>query len=235
MNDIAPSQMAKGADAILADDLHSWEALFVRAIENDGPADDGSHDVGHIKRVWHVAQHIAANESEPVDRLVLLASAYFHDIVSLEKNDPRRSRSSRMAAAHAKVILQQLAFPAERLDAVCHAIEAHSFSAGIEALSIEAKILQDADRLDTLGAIGLARIFYVGGRIGTKLFDDHDPLAIHREHDDRRYILDHFHTKILRLPEMMNTESGRIMAGERVRFIRQFLHRLMEEASIAPL
>lgn len=232
MNEFAHPQQAEAGQTASAGDLRAWEALFERAVENDGPSDDGSHDMGHIRRVWRIAQHIAAELNEPVDRLVLLAAAYFHDIVALEKNDPRRSQSSRMAAECARAMLMQLAFPSGRLDAVCHAIEAHSFSAGIAPRSIEAKILQDADRLDTLGAIGLARIFYVGGRIGTKLFDDDDPLAVNRKYDDRRFILDHFHTKILRLPEMMNTEGGRNIAEERIMFIRQFLDRFMEESGI---
>lgn len=232
MNEIAQTDQAEMADAVAADELRAWEVLFEKAVEKYGPADDGSHDIGHCRRVWHVAQLIAADITEPVDRLVLLAAAYFHDIVALEKSDPRRGWSSQMAAARARSILLQLRFPTRRLEAVCHAIEAHSFSAGIGARSIEAKILQDADRLDTLGAIGLARIFYVGGRIGTKLFDDRDPLAMDRNHDDRRFILDHFHTKVLRLPQMMNTPAGRAIANERTLFIQQFLNRLMEETGI---
>jgi uncharacterized protein len=110
-----------------------------------------------------------------------------------------------------------------------HAIEAHSYSARIPPQTIEAKILQDADRMETLGAIGLARIFYVGGRIGTKLFHETDPRALHRPLDDLSYSLDHFYTKILRLPERMDTAPGRAIARQRIEIIELFLQRLLEE------
>lgn len=191
---------------------------------------DGSHDLGHCRRVWRMANRIADEVGEPVDRLVLLAAAYLHDIVALEKNDPRRAQASRLAAAKADDILDTLGFPAEKRDGVRHAIEAHSFSARIEPQTIEAKILQDADRMETLGAIGLARVFYVGGRIGTDLFHATDPLAYHRPLDDLRYSLDHFHTKILKLPDQMNTAPGRAIARERMQIVEAFLRCLHQEA-----
>jgi uncharacterized protein len=99
-------------------------------------------------------------EDTDADRLVILTACYFHDIVSLAKNHPERSRSSAMAAEKTLAILQSAFpdFPAERYAAVLHAIEAHSFSAAIAPQSEEAKIVQDADRLEALGAIGLARV-----------------------------------------------------------------------------
>ncbi|HDO7482899.1 TPA: HD domain-containing protein, partial [Escherichia coli] len=76
-------------------------------------------------------------------------------------------------------------FPAEKIEAVCHAIAAHSFSAQIAPLTTEAKIVQDADRLEALGAIGLARVFAVSGALGLALFDGEDPFAQHRPLDDK--------------------------------------------------
>jgi uncharacterized protein len=139
------------------------------------------------------------------------------------------SSLSKRTIRRADQILAGLDFPAERRVGVQHAIEAHSYSAGIAPQTIEAKILQDADRMETLGAIGLARIFYVGGRIGTKLFHDTDPRALHRPLDDLSYSLDHFYTKILRLPDRMNTAPGRAIAGRRIEIIELFLQRLFEE------
>jgi uncharacterized protein len=209
--------------------LGEWQRRLEAAVIDRGENGDSSHDLGHCRRVWSVARRIAREMGEPVDLLVLIAAAYLHDIISLEKNDPHRAKASRMAADEAVVILTALGFPPDKLDAVGHAIEAHSYSAGIAPLTIEAKILADADRMETLGAIGIARIFYVGGRIGTKLFHEEDPLAENRPLEDLRYPLDHFYTKILRLPEAMNTTPGRALAAERIQFIKQFLCVLLKE------
>ena len=103
-------------------------------------------------------------------------------------------------------------FPADRYPAVSHAIEAHSFSAAIPPRTLEAKIVQDADRLESLGAIGLARVFAVAGALNTILFDAEDPFADRRALDDRKYALDHFQCKLLRLPETMQTDKGKAMA-----------------------
>jgi uncharacterized protein len=211
--------------------LDEWQRRLEAAVIGRGPSGDGSHDIGHCRRVWLVARQIAADMDEPVDLLVLIAAAYLHDIISLEKNDPKRAEASRMAASEARIVLSALGFPDGKLDGVAHAIEAHSYSAGIAPLTAEARILQDADRMETLGAIGIARIFYVGGRIGTKLFDEDDPLAQNRPLDDLRFSLDHFYTKILTLAHSMNTAPGRTLAEERTRFVEEFLMVLLSEVS----
>jgi uncharacterized protein len=114
-------------------------------------------------------------------------------------------------------------FPVEKVEGVRHAIHAHSFSARVEPLTLEAKILQDADRMEALGAIGLARVFYTAGQMDQRLFDADDPLALRREPDDQQYSLDHFKVKLFKLPSLMNTATGRKLADERVGYLRQFL------------
>ena len=216
--------------------LDEWHRRLEATVAERETSKDGSHDIGHCRRVWRVARQIADAVDEPVDLVILMAAAYLHDIVALEKNHPRRMEASRMAASEARIVLTALSFPTVKLDDVAHAIEAHSFSAKIAPVTIEAKILQDADRMDTLGAIGIARIFYVGGRIGTTLFDEDDPLAENRPLDDLRFSLDHFYTKIMTLPEAMNTAPGRVLANQRVLFIKQFLDVMLNEVrpGIAP-
>lgn len=209
--------------------LDEWQRRLEAAVIGRSVSGDGSHYIGHCRRVWRVARQIAGDMDEPVDLLVLIAAAYLHDIISLEKNDPKRAEASRMAASEARIVLSALGFPAGKLDGVAHAIEAHSYSAGIAPLTAEARILQDADRMETLGAIGIARIFYVGGRIGTKLFDEDDPLAQNRPLDDLRFSLDHFYTKILTLAHSMNTAPGHALAEERTRFVEEFLMVLLSE------
>jgi uncharacterized protein len=165
------------------------------------------------------------------DALVILTACYFHDIVSLPKNHPQRGRSSQLASAKAIAILREAFadFPAHHYAAIQHAIEAHSFSAGITPLTVEAKIVQDADRLEALGAIGLARVFAVSGALGVPLFDPEDPFADARELNDRAYALDHFQTKLLRLPETMQTDAGRQLARQSADVLIQFMARLSAE------
>lgn len=136
-----------------------------------------------------------------------------------------------MAAEKTLAILQSAFadFPADRYLAVSHAIEAHSFSAAIPPRTLEAKIVQDADRLESLGAIGLARVFAVAGALNTILFDAEDPFADRRALDDRKYALDHFQCKLLRLPETMQTDKGKAMAQHNARFLVEFMAKLSAE------
>lgn len=210
-------------------DLYQWQQRFEAWLSEHHSQGDAAHDISHFRRVWATAQRLA--EESDADRLVILTACYFHDIVSLAKNHPERSRSSAMAAEQTLTILQSdfPDFPPERYAAVLHAIEAHSFSAGMAPRSEEAKIVQDADRLEALGAIGLARVFAVSGALNNILFDADDPFADRRELDDKKYALDHFQCKLLRLPETMQTEKGRAMALHNARFLVQYMAKLSAE------
>lgn len=192
---------------------------------------DGSHDLGHFERVWKAAQYINEAEGGPADELVLLAGAYFHDLVALPKDDPERSRSSLLSAEKTAALLGSdfPEFPVEKIPGVFHAIHAHSFSAGVVPETVEAKILQDADRMEALGAIGIARVFYTAGQLGGRLFDPADPMAVGRELDDRRYALDHFEVKLFRLPTTMNTASGKALAERQAGWMRGFVEKLRQE------
>lgn len=210
-------------------ELAQWQQRFEDWLAAHHATDDAAHDISHFRRVWMTAKKILENED--ADPLVVLTACYFHDIVSLPKNDPERSHSSRLAAQKTRQILRRdfPDFPPERYDAVAHAIEAHSFSAGIAPQTREAKIVQDADRLEALGAIGLARVFAVSGALGVALFDAQDPFAESRALDDRAYALDHFQTKLLRLPETMQTAVGRELARHNADYLIQFMAKLSAE------
>ena len=216
-------------------DLYHWQQRFEAWLSQYHGQEDAAHDISHFRRVWATAQQLA--EETAADRLVLLTACYFHDIVSLAKNHPERSRSSAMAAEKTLAILQSAFpdFPPERYAAVLHAIEAHSFSAAVAPQSEEAKIVQDADRLEALGAIGLARVFAVSGALNNSLFDARDPFADRRELDDKTYALDHFQCKLLRLPKTMQTEKGRAMAVHNARFLVQFMAKLSAELRGEPM
>jgi uncharacterized protein len=208
-----------------------WEERFIAYYGSQARLTDGSHDLGHFQRVWRMAREIDRQEGAAADELVLLASAYFHDLVALPKNHPERGNASRLSADQALQLLRVEwdDFPAGKLEGVRHAIHAHSYSARVDPVTVEAKILQDADRMEAVGAIGLARVWYSAGQMNQSLFHGTDPLAEGRVADDQQYALDHFQLKLLRLPAMMNTATGRRMAEERAEYLREFLKRICLE------
>ncbi|KFE53755.1 HD domain-containing protein [Pseudomonas syringae] len=192
---------------------------------------DGSHDVSHLLRVWNNVCTI--RDEEGGDPEILIAATLLHDCVSVEKNSPFRSRASRLAAVKATELLREMGWGEERIEAVAHAVEAHSFSAAITPQTLEAQILQDADRLDALGMIGVARMFYVSGRMGGGLYDPQDPLAANRNYDDKRFAVDHFHTKLFQLADGFQTKTGARLAQVRRTRMERFLDELMQEVGAA--
>lgn len=189
---------------------------------------DGAHDLGHLARVWTNARAIGLDEPA-VDWPVLEAAVWFHDLVNLPKDSPDRARASALSAKAAVDFLAADGFAAEKLPAVAHAITAHSFSAGIPPETLEARILQDADRLEALGAIGIARMFLVSGQMRAGMLDMADPMAQHRAPDDKRFALDHIQVKLQHLPDLMQTRMGRMMADERLDWMLSFRSRLLRE------
>lgn len=187
---------------------------------------DPAHDLAHLDRVWINAQAIADGSGDPD---VLMAASYLHDLVNLPKDDPNRALASRQSAEKAGPILVSLGFSPDQIKATQHAIEAHSYSAGIPPESFEAEVLRDADRLDSLGAIGIARTFLVAGGLGLPLYDPSDPFAQRRTPDDGKYSLDHWQVKLLKLPDGMMTDKGRELAQSRVKIMLRFLDDLSGE------
>lgn len=190
---------------------------------------DAAHDLEHVRRVVRNAQELAAAEGARPE--VVLPAAWLHDCVTVPKDSPRRAQASRLAAAQAGQWLREWGWPADLLPEIAHAIEAHSFTAGIVPHTLEAKVVQDADRLDALGAVGLARCLMLGGALGRPLYVADDPFCERRPPDDRAACVDHFHTKLLKLEETMQTASGRREAQQRTVFLRGFLAELKREIS----
>lgn len=192
----------------------------LRAVVAQRMETDPAHDLAHLDRVWTNAQAIAGAQA---DIPVLLAACYLHDLVNLPKNDPNRLFASRRSAAESGPILAKLGFSDDQVQAAQHAIAAHSFSANIPPQTLEARILRDADRLDALGAIGIARTFSVSGALGRVLYDPADPFAEARPLDDLRYSIDHWKVKLLTLPDDMLTDAGKQIAQVRAGRMFQFL------------
>jgi uncharacterized protein len=198
--------------------------LLPHAYDDNG---DGSHDISHLQRVWKNAAAIQAEEGG--DAQVLFAATLLHDCVAVEKNSPLRAQASRLSAEKAARVLASLGWPRAQVEATAHAIEAHSFSAAVTPTTLEAKTLQDADRLDALGMLGVARCFYVAGRMGRALYDPADPHATQRPLDDTRYTLDHFHTKLLKLSAGFQTTTGARLASLRHDRLQRFLDEFSDE------
>ena len=204
-------------------DWEDWEEQFTAFIAQ-GSAEDPAHDLGHILRVVANAKALAASEGARLD--VVVPAAWLHDCVSVPKDSVERHQASRRAAAEATDFLRRSGYPPEEIEDIAHAIRAHSFTAQIAPETLEAKVVQDADRLDAIGAIGIARCFAVAGVLGLPLYQLDEPFPEARSADDKQYAVDHFYTKLLGLAREMNTEAGRVEAERRTQIMRQFLAEL---------
>jgi uncharacterized protein len=207
-----------------------FEIQFIKKIQevsvSDGVRPDPAHDLAHFERVVKTAKALAAKEG--ANLLVVMPAAWLHDLVNVPKNDPRRSQA-RLSAEAAIKFLGQIGYPEEHWDAIAHAIEAHSFSAGIVARTLEAKVVQDADRLDGLGAIGIARCFVTAGLLGRPLYSVKDPFGRSRELDDLKFTIDHFYVKLFKTAETLQTQAGREEGVRRVECMRRYLADLERE------
>lgn len=208
-----------------------WEARFAAFLASNESAEDAAHDRMHIRRVVANARMLA--DLEGAELAVVLPAAWLHDCVIVPKDSPERARASRLAAQAAGTFLRAAAYPEEHLPAIEHAIEAHSFSARIAPRTLEARVVQDADRLDALGAVGIARTMMLGGAMGMPLYEVNEPFPMTRTADDRTNVLDHFFVKLLTLCDTMQTRAGRAKAARRTLFMRHYLAQLASEVGAA--
>jgi uncharacterized protein len=192
---------------------------------------DPAHDISHVQRV--VQNTLRLTEAEDGDPAVTVPAAWLHDCVTVAKDSPLRKKASSLAADEAVTFLRSIGHDESLLPAIHHAIAAHSFSANIPCETLEAGIVQDADRLEAIGAIGIARCFLTGGAMGTPLYDPSEPFAENRELDDKRYTLDHFHVKLFKLASTMQTDAGRAEALQRTEYMREYLRKLAEEIGVS--
>ncbi len=210
-----------------ARDLTDWEEQFAAFLASREVAGDAAHDDMHVRRVVANARLLAA--AEGADLHVVIPAAWLHDCVIIAKDAPERTMASRLAAATAGDFLRGAGYDARHIAAIQHAIEAHSFSAKILPRTVEAGVVQDADRLDALGAIGIARTMMLGGAMGKPLYDAHEPFPLARDADDGENVLDHFFVKLLTLSDTMRTDAGRDEAERRTEFMRAYLAQLGTE------
>jgi uncharacterized protein len=210
-----------------APELEKWAKILEEKATALYPATDPSHDLLHIRRVVKTALHLA--EEEGAAPAVVLPAAYLHDFVNVPKDDPRRKEASRLSAKAAIEYLAAIGYPPQYFDAIAHAVAAHSFSANITPETLEAKVVQDADRLDGLGAIGIARCFSTSTLMRRPYYCPEDAWGELRELDDCAFAIDHFPVKLFKVAETMQTASARLEARRRVEFMKLYLQQLQSE------
>jgi uncharacterized protein len=195
---------------------------------------DLAHGWEHVQRVYNLALRIA--EEEGADTLITGAAALLHDIGRLVHTEGVHHAD--LSAEESRKILAQYPLAPEQIEAILHAIVAHSFSLGVEPHTLEARILRDADRLDGLGAIGIMRWAMSGvmkQQAQTRCYHPDDPFGEQHKLDDRLYMLDHFYSKLLTLEEGMYTATGRTLAKERTAYMRGYLQAFKAELLLGPL
>lgn len=192
---------------------------------------EGGHDWWHIYKVWKNAQHIAREEGG-VDMLVVELGALLHDIADSKFHDGDEEVGPRVA----REFLTSLSVDSEVIDHVENIIRHVSFKGSLEGqqwTSPELAVVQDADRLDALGAIGVARAFNFGGHKGRMLYDPNTPPKpdMTKEEFIANFssTINHFYEKLLLLKDRMNTATGRRMAEGRHAFMEQYLEQFFAE------
>lgn len=203
-------------------ELKKLENEIQKQINND-PAHDFEHIIRVCKNVRKIAKH------ENVNLRLVLAAALLHDVVSFPKSDKRSKTSSLRSAEKAKTILKKYHYDEGEISIIVGAIADHSFSRNKIPQTMEGKVLQDADRLDALGAIGIARTFSVGGAENRPIYNVLDPFCRRRTPDDKSWTIDHFYRKLLVLERKMNTKTAKKMARQRTKVLREFLSELGRE------
>jgi uncharacterized protein len=189
-----------------------------------------AHDFQHILRVYRNAEMISKQE-ESVDLDIVLAAALLHDLVVYPKGSSKTINSADDSAEIAKkILLEYKNYPREKIEKVADAIRTHSYSKRLVPQTLEGKILQDADRLDAIGAIGIARTFSVGGSENRSIYNPTDPFCeSERQLDDTQWTLDHIKKKLMILKNSMYTKTAKKIAEERTEFMELFLNQLRKE------
>ncbi|WP_227134190.1 HD domain-containing protein [Halorubellus salinus] len=202
------------------------------------------HDFEHVRRVVATAKRLA-DETESgahgpqrdVDRDVLVAAAWLHDVGRAKESRGEIACHAEWGASEARRVLRDLARGDDDvsdvddafLDAVAHCVHAHRFSNDVEPETLEAELLSDADNLDATGAVGVARVFAYAGEHERTLYDPDLPPS-EDDTDAGATSFNHFHKKILRLDDRMYTAAGGALAEDRHAYVESFLDRFEREA-----
>ncbi|MFW6383956.1 MAG: HD domain-containing protein [Halodesulfurarchaeum sp.] len=188
-----------------------------------------AHDWFHVQRVRTNAEALAA-EYPSADTTVLTLAALLHDIGRAKEEAGEIQDHAEWGAEKSVDLLRENGASKETREAVAHCVRAHRYATDVAPETIEAKILSDADNLDALGAVGLARCFAYGGELGEPI---HDP-SIPPEADETgggQTQFNHIHAKLLELPKRMYTDVGSDIAEDRAAYLRNFVRRFESEVA----
>lgn len=201
--------------------------LLKQKVEPYYQNDDPGHDWLHVQRVMKNALTIA--ESLELNLEHLQAGVLCHDLINVAKDHPGRSKASELSAKEAELLLKEVGFDENAIAHIRNIIIEHSFSIGLNPSSLEAAVLQDADRLDAVGALGILRCASTAGQMKSKLYHPTEPIAENRDLDDTKFMLDHYYKKLYLLAEKMNTEAAKSITQQRIDFMKQFENQLLAE------
>lgn len=182
-----------------------------------------AHDWHHVERVATLAETlIERHPADGIDDRVVSLAVFLHDIGREKEDRGEIDDHAEWGAMEAGRILEDVGASPETIDHVQHCVRAHRYSNAVEPETPEAELVSDADNLDALGAIGIARTFAHGGALGQPMYDPETPVA-----DDDTAAggtqYNHLHKKILELPDRMYTDVGRELADERATVVRDYI------------
>lgn len=197
------------------------------AVEAACEGTDAAHDLAHVVRVTRTT--ITLCQHEHVAPRISVTAAWLHELFNYPKGHPDSKRSGEVCADRAHELLSMHRWDAKTIEHVRYAIAVHPFSLGITPTTIDAMLLQDADRLDAIGAIGAARCFATSATMGRPFYNLEDPRGENRPLDDKNFALDHFAVKLFKIPGVLHTATARALAEERTAFLRAFEAQLSRE------
>jgi uncharacterized protein len=194
---------------------------------------DPAHDFNHALNVMSNA--LVIGDEEGADSDVTVAAALLHDVVHYLPNDHRSDEAPRQSAAYAvRVLTDLIGYPQEKIAAVEGAILTHSPWLPLEPKCLEARVVRDADLLAATGALAIMRTFACAGAMNMPLYSADDPFCATREPNRLLFALDYATTRMVRIPDLLQTPTARRMADERARTVDQFLACARQEFGQVP-
>ncbi len=190
---------------------------------------ESAHDFDHILRVLAIAERLARQEGADLE--IVRAAALLHDIARADEDETRGDDHAQMSADRARAILVARGMAPERAEAVATAIAAHRFRGDLVPQTLEGKVLFDADKLDSIGAIGIARAFAISGALRQRLWSEAAPdaIATRNQRNSDHSAAAEFTVKLSKIRERVYTETARRIADERHAFMVNFFTRLERE------